>query len=219
MKELVSSIKNMPTHFITAFKNIWRNGVMTISSVFAVMVTLLLIGVVGIVAVNVHNISVSIEEGVRIYVKLDRDVTTSEELNIGNEIRKIDGILTTTFYTKDEELDKLIAGYDGGAELFESYREDNPLGSAYEVEVINPQIIESIANEISKISGVNNASYGGSSTNDMIGTLQLVQQAGSIFIVCLLFLAIFMISNTIKITINTRKVEISIMRMVGASNW
>lgn len=219
MKELISSIKNLPSHFITSTKNIWRNGVMTVSSVFAVMITLLLVGVVGLVAVNVQGISSAIEEGVRIYVKLDRDITAYDETKVGNEIKKIDGILTATYFTKDEELDKLIDGYEGGAEMFESYRNDNPLGAAYEVEIIDPTTISEIAEDIKDIQGVNSASFGGTSTNDMLGTLQIVQQAGSVFIVCLLFLAIFMISNTIKITINTRKVEISIMRMVGASNW
>lgn len=219
MKELSSSIKNLPKHLITSVKNIWRNGVMSISSIFAVTITLLLIGAVGMVAVNIQTISTSLEEGIKIYVKLDREIDSYLEAQIGEDILAIDGVKNSIFYTKDEELTKLIDGYDEGETLFESYRDDNPLGSAYEVEVLNPENISDISEKILGIYGVNTASYGGSSTNDMISTLKIVQQTGSILIVALLFLAVFMISNTIKITITSRKVEISIMRMVGASNW
>ena len=135
MNELVSCVKNLPKHLKTAFQNIWRNGVMSISSIFAVTITLLLIGVIGVLALNVQDMSSSIEEGVRIYVKLERDIDSATEQAIGDEIKSIKGVEKVTFFTKDQELDKLIdkQGEDGGR-LFESYRNDNPLGAAYEVE-------------------------------------------------------------------------------------
>lgn len=219
MNELSINLKNLPKHLITSIKNIWRNGVMSISSIFAVTITLLLIGAVGMIAVNIQTISTSLEEGIIIHVKLDRDIETDLEKEIGSDILSIEGVKNAVFSTKDEQLTKLIDGYAEGETLFESYRDDNPLGSAYEVEVYDSKDIDIITEEIKNFYGVNTANYGGSSTNDMISTLGLVQQVGSVLIVALLFLAIFMISNTIKITITTRKVEISIMRMVGASNW
>lgn len=83
MNELISCIKNLPKHLKTALQNIWRNGVMSISSIFAVTITLLLIGVIGILALNVQDMSSSIEEGVRIYVKLERDIDSAREQAIG----------------------------------------------------------------------------------------------------------------------------------------
>ena len=119
MNELISCIKNLPKHLKTALQNIWRNGVMSISSIFAVTITLLLIGVIGILALNVQDMSSSIEEGVRIYVKLERDIDSAREQAIGDEIKNIKGVEKVTFFTKDEELDKLIdkQGEDG-ARLF-----------------------------------------------------------------------------------------------------
>ena len=106
MNELISCIKNLPKHLKTALQNIWRNGVMSISSIFAVTITLLLIGVIGILALNVQDMSSSIEEGVRIYVKLERDIDSAREQAIGDEIKNIKGVEKVTFFTKDEELDK-----------------------------------------------------------------------------------------------------------------
>lgn len=220
MNELISCMKNLPKHFKTAVQNIWRNGVMSFSSIFAVTITLVLIGVIGVLALNVQDISSNIEEGVSIYVKLDRYIDEAAEQAVGPQIEAISGVKKITYYTKDQELDKLIETQgDEGADLFESYRADNPLGGAYEVEVDDAANIAKIAEKIQEIPNVNKTSYGGQSTQDMVKTLKTIQTGGSIFIVGLAIIALFMIANTIKITITARQTEISIMRMVGASNW
>lgn len=193
---------------------------MSFSSIFAVTITLLLIGVISVLALNVQDISANIEDGVRIYVKLERSIDENAEKEVGNQIKKLKGVESVTYSSKDEELNKLIdkQGKDG-KELFESYREDNPLGSAYEVEAKDPTKLASLAKKIQDIPNVNSVNYGGDSTQSMVTTLNTIQKAGSVFIVGLVIVALFMISNTIKITITARSTEISIMRMVGASNW
>lgn len=220
MKELISCIKNLPKHFKTSLVNLWRNGAMTFSSIFAVTITLLLIGVISVLALNVQDISANIEEGVRIYVKLERSIDENAENEVGKQIKQLKGVASATYFSKDEELSKLIdkQGEDG-KELFESYRDDNPLGAAYEVEAKDPTKLESLAKKIKDIPNVNSVNYGGDSTQSMVSTLNTIQTSGTVFIVGLVIVALFMISNTIKITITARSTEISIMRMVGASNW
>lgn len=220
MKELISCIKNLPKHFKTSLVNLWRNGAMTFSSIFAVTITLLLIGVISVLALNVQDISANIEEGVRIYVKLERSIDENAEKEVGEQIKQIKGVASATYSSKDDELSKLIdkQGEDG-KELFESYREDNPLGAAYEVEAKDPTKLASLAKKIKDIPNVNSVNYGGDSTQSMVSTLNTIQTGGTVFIVGLVIVALFMISNTIKITITARSTEISIMRMVGASNW
>lgn len=220
MKELISCIKNLPKHFKTSLVNLWRNGAMTFSSIFAVTITLLLIGVISVLALNVQDISANIEEGVRIYVKLERSIDENAEKEVGEQIKQIKGVASATYSSKDDELSKLIdkQGEDG-KELFESYREDNPLGAAYEVEAKDPTQLASLAKKIKDIPNVNSVNYGGDSTQSMVSTLNTIQTGGTVFIVGLVIVALFMISNTIKITITARSTEISIMRMVGASNW
>ena len=212
--EFVEELKAMPKHCKTAFQNIWRNGVMSISSIFAVTITLILIGVVSVIAINVNHMTVNIENSLNIYVKVDRAATDEQSKAVGDEINKLTGI------KKVKELDKLIASQDKNSkQLFENYRNDNPLGDAYIVEVKNAKNLDKIAKKIGDIPCVKEVTYGGSSTNKLVDILESVRNGGAIFVVALIVVALFMIANTIKITITSRSTEISIMRMVGASNW
>ena len=218
MKEIFSGIKNLPKHALTALKNIWRNGVMSFSSIFAVAISVLLVGAVGLVALNIDGITTSIENSIDVYVQLELDLDEDSTQAIETKINAIEGVSKYTYSSPDQELDKLIENFKSGEKLFDSFREDSPVGGAFYVEVDNPEVIHKVTNDIEKIVGVNTATYGGDSSDDMIKALGLVQTGGSVAIVALLIIAFFMIFNTIKVTIIARKTEISIMRMVGASN-
>lgn len=219
MRELISSIRNLPKHFITAIQSIWRNGVMSFSSIFAVTITLVLVGAVGTIALNIQEMTNSIEKGVRIYVKLEREIDDDEAKEVGEQIKKLQYVDEVTFFTKDQELDRLIEGWGDGDNVLESYREKNPLGSAYEVKVTNSDSIDQVTKQINGIVNVHKASYGGESTGTMLGTLETIRTVGMVVVVGLIIIALLMIANTIKITITSRQTEVSIMRMVGASNW
>ncbi len=218
--EFVSCIKNFPKHCKTAFQSIIRNGVMSVSSIFAVMITLILIAVIGVTAINIQDMTYAIEDSLTIYVKMERSVDDKEAAKAQELIEEISGVKSVEFSTKDQELDKLIEKQsDDGKSLFESYRENNPLGSAYIIEVHDSKKIDTIADQIRDIENVNDVYSGGESTSSLVGTLENVRNFGAIFVIALVIIALFMISNTIKMTITSRQTEISIMRMVGASNW
>lgn len=218
--ELVSCIKNFPKHCKTAFQNLWRNGVMSVSSIFAVTITLVLIAVIGVVAVNIQDVTYEIENSLTIYVKMDRSVSDKTAQAIESDIKAISGVKKVTFSSKSEELDKLIESQnDEGKKLFESYRKNNPLGAAYVVEVTDAKQINNIANKIADLKNVKEATAGGVSTTQLVDTMETIRDGGAVFVVALTIVALFMIANTIKITITSRQTEISIMRMVGASNW
>ena len=200
--EFVEELKAMPKHCKTAFQNIWRNGVMSISSIFAVTITLILIGVVSVIAINVNHMTVNIENSLNIYVKVDRAATDEQSKAVGDEINKLTGIKKVNYSSKDKELDKLIASQDKNSkQLFENYRTDNPLGDAYIVEVKNAKNLDKIAKKIGDIPCVKEVTYGGSSTNKLVDILESVRNGGAIFVVALIIVALFMIANTIKITI------------------
>ena len=193
---------------------------MSISSIFAVTITLVLIAVIGVVAINIQDMTYDIEESLTIYVKMDREVKDSKAQEIQSDIEAIDGVKKVTFSSKDDELNKLIESQnDDGKKLFETYRKNNPLGAAYDVEVKDTKQLDSIAQKIQELDNVNEVNYGGESTSSLVSSLESVRNGGAIFVVALTIVALFMIANTIKITITSRQTEISIMRMVGASNW
>lgn len=218
--ELISCIKNFPKHCKTAAQNIWRNGVMSVSSIFAVTITLLLIAVIGVVAINIQDMTYDIENQLTIYVKMDRELNDDEASEIQPLIEDIKGVKKVTFSSKDNELNSMIDSQnDEGKQLFETFRDNNPLGAAYIIEVSDAKDIQKIADEISQLEHVNEVSSGGAATSSLVNTLETVRNGGAVFVVALSIIALFMIANTIKITITSRQTEISIMRMVGASNW
>ncbi|MEG0592128.1 MAG: ABC transporter permease, partial [Coprobacillus sp.] len=94
--EFISCVKNFPKHCKTALQSIWRNGVMSVSSIFAVTITLVLIGVIGIVAINIQDMTYSIEESLTVYVKMERKVTDEEAKKILPKLEAIDGVKKVT---------------------------------------------------------------------------------------------------------------------------
>ena len=106
--ELISCIKNFPKHCKTALQNIWRNGVMSVSSIFAVTITLVLILIIGVVAINIQDMTLSIEESLTVYVKMERDIDDEDAQSIEDDIEAIAGFKSATFSSNDKELDKLI---------------------------------------------------------------------------------------------------------------
>ena len=164
--------------------------------------------------------TLSIEESLTVYVKIDRELKDEDAKKIQPAIEKIAGVKKATFSSKDNELNKMLTQQnDTGKELLETYRKNNPLGAAYVVEVTDAKQIDTVADQIRTLNNVNEVNSGGESTSSLVDSLEAVRNGGAIFVVGLTVIALFMIANTIKITITSRQTEISIMRMVGASNW
>lgn len=220
IREIISCIRNFPRHVGTALKNIWRNGVMSISSIFAVTITLIIIGVIGVIAINIQDMTVNVESSLTIHVQMERDATQEQVDATYAALQNMDNVASVVYSDKESELQKLIEGMGEDGEIFEEYQgEENPLGDAFVVEAVDGQYLESIATQIENMDKVNRVNYGGESTTNLVNGLETVRNIGSVFIVGLTVIALFMIANTIKITITSRSTEISIMRMVGASNW
>lgn len=209
-------------HIKEGFYGVARHGAMAISSASAVTITLCLISIFFIFSYNVDTITTSIEDTVQISVKISFDHEGSEQLNeINRQIKAIDGVTNTTFYTKEEELQYYIDMNSEDEEaqaIFEPYKEDNPFHHMYYVDVESGDSVQSIANRISQIEGVDDVNYGGDSAVMLINALDSVRYGGMILVISLSALAIFLIANTIKLTIYARNREISIMRSVGATN-
>lgn len=222
IREIVSCIRNLPRHVVTAVKNIWRNGVMSVSSVFAVTITLIIIGVIGMMAVCIQDMTLQVENSLTIHVKMEREATQEQVDATLPLIQKLDHVAKVTYSSKQEELDKLIASFGEDGDIFnnpEYQGEGNPLGDAFIVEADDATYLDALGKKISNMDYVNKVNYGGDQTMELVSSLELIRNFGTIFIIGLIVTALFMISNTIKITITSRSTEISIMRMVGASNW
>lgn len=215
---MIKFIKTLPYHLKSAFKSIKRNIAMSISSATAVTVTLILIMLFLMIAVNIGTISNKVEQSVEIYVQLDLIVEEDQYEGIENRINEIDNIKSVRFSSPEEQKEIFLESEIGGSEYSIMFEEGNPLAAAFYVEVSEGRYIEEVAKEIRGMDEVLKAEYGGETASTMLDAFNSIKIGGAIFVCALCFLAIFLISNTIKITIQARRQEIGIMRNVGASN-
>lgn len=207
--------------FKEGFTGVFRHLAMSLSSASAVMITLSLVAVFAVMSANINQITRNIEQSVEIKVQVDYAYEANDQVQtIQSEIQQIPGVLSVTFSSKDEELDALIESWGEDGYLYEEFRgEENPLHMAFLVQAVDGTYVERIANTINQtIEGVYRVSYGGPATVSLLRIVEAVRNVGYLFSVALGLLAVFLIANTIQLTINSRQREISIMRAVGATN-
>lgn len=209
------NINSLKRHFRESFKSLGRNGWMTFASVSSVTVTLLLVGVFFVVMMNLNNIAKNVENDVEIRVHIDVAATQADIDKLGTELKDIKKVDTVKYSTKDQELNKLK---DSLGKSFSLFEQDNPLRNVYEVKTKTPQDVASVAKKISNLEFVDSVQYGKEYVEKLFDFVDIARNIGLAMTIGLLFTAMFLISNTIKITIVARRKEIEIMRLVGATN-
>ena len=214
---MIKFLRSLPRHLISAFVSLVRNFAMTFSAVSAVTITLLLLSIFMVLIGNINNLSNKIQKDLKIHVVLNTNVVNEEEINqIETTIRNLEGVSEVEFSNKDQELQYMIE--ERGEEL-RMYEDDNPLAHAFYVKVENGEKIGYIAKTIESMEWVFACQYGGNSVEQLVKTLNYVKLGGVGFLLLLLLLVLFLIHSTIKMTIQARSMEITIMRQVGAANW
>lgn len=214
---MIKFIKNMPYHFKSAWKSLTRNIAITVSSATAVTVTLILVSMFLMIAGNLNEMSQKIESSVQIYVQIDPIVEEDGFVLLQEEIEALPHVKKVKFSSAEEQFDIFLESDDGGSE-YEIFREDNPLPAAFYVDATDGKYVKQISDKIANMEGIMSSNFGGDNATKMIEAFDSIRIGGGILVASLCFLAIFLISNTIKITIHGRSDEIAIMRFVGADN-
>lgn len=210
--------RTVKRHLREGIKNIFRNGWMTVASVGAVTTTLILVGVFLALMLNLNQMAESVEDDIQIKVLIDLTANEDQIKQLGKQIEQIDEVATVRFSSKDEELQNLIESMGEEGETWEMFEQDNPLNHAYVVKAENPIDTIDIAKEIKDFDTVQEVNYGKDVVQKLFQFNEYARNIGLVLIAGLVFTAIFLISNTIKLTIMARSREIGIMKLVGATN-
>lgn len=209
----ITTIKN---HLKDSFKSLKRNGWMTVAAISAVGVTLLLVGIFLSAVFNVNKISSDIESDVRVRVAVQKDTTKKERKELQKKIEKIPGVTDVEYSSKQQELKKLVKSY---GKAFSQFNGDtNPLMDMLIVKSKSVKETRSVAKAVKKYKHVSEVSYGGDKAKQLFNIMDSVRLVALIFAIILLLIAIFLIANTIRITIISRANEIEIMQLVGATS-
>ena len=208
--------RTLARHFRESLKSISRNGWMTFASVSAVTVTLLLVGVFVMIMMNLNKVADDLEKDVeiKVYVELTADEAAITKLE--QDIKGMAGIEEVTYSPKGDELNKLVVDFGEDLRLFE---QQNPLHDVFYAKATNPQETEKVAAKLDRLDNTFEVKYGEGKIEKLFSFLNTGRNVGLVLILALLFTAMFLISNTIRITIVARRRDIEIMKLVGATNW
>lgn len=201
----------------SAFKSVVRNFSLSIASVACTTITLILVALSVLISLNVNNFTHELEEELTIVTYLNEGVEDQQIEEIKEQIANVDGFESLEFKSKDEWKAEMQA-YSEELNVSLSYLSENPLLDSIVVKVTDPNKINSVAKNIREIEGVKDAKYGEGMVDDVISIFNIVQNATLILVIALILVTAFLISNTIKLTIFSRRNEIEIMRLVGTSN-
>ncbi|HEW2905247.1 permease-like cell division protein FtsX [Streptococcus pneumoniae] len=217
-------------HLFEALKSLKRNGWMTVAAVSSVMITLTLVAIFASVIFNTAKLATDIENNVRVVVYIRKDVednsqtiekegqtvTNNDYHKVYDSLKNMSTVKSVTFSSKEEQYEKLTEIMGDNWKIFEG--DANPLYDAYIVETNTPNDVKTIAEDAKKIEGVSEVQDGGANTERLFKLASFIRVWGLGIAALLIFIAVFLISNTIRITIISRSREIQIMRLVGAKN-
>ncbi|MBM7661573.1 cell division transport system permease protein [Bacillus mesophilus] len=212
------NLRTFTRHIREGVKNIFRNGWMTFASVSAVTVTLLLVGSFLAIMMNLNQFAKTIESDVKISVHIALEATESDVAGLEANIKRIPEVESVTFSSKDDQLQKLIDSMGEEGESFTLFEQDNPLNDVFIVTTKEPTDVIKVATQIERYNQADKVLYGKGTVEKLFQGIGIARNIGIGIIVGLLFTAMFLISNTIKITIIARRKEIEIMKLVGATN-
>jgi cell division transport system permease protein len=213
-------------HIREGGKNVIRNGWMSFASISSISISLFILGIFLLLTLNVNYLVQQIESQVEIRVYLDVNTPKDQIPLLQNEISAIPQVEKVLFVSKEEGLVYLREKLgENGKQLLEGFEGDNnPLNDSFTIEVVEPREVASVAQKVSNINNnkpnqpIYRVSYGKGTVETMFKVTEIVRYVGLVLVAGLALTAMFLIANTIKLTIIARRREIAIMKLVGATN-
>lgn len=201
------------------FQSMWRNRGMGLASVSSITAVLMILGIVLILILSINNVVMDTKTKFdEIQVFLNEDFN-DEDLNaIEDVVRNSEGIVSIMYQSKDQALEILKEDWKDDAYLLEGLESDNPLPNSYIIKLKDIQYANGIVNKVKDMDGVEKVTYYQGIIDKLLVFANYIRFGGLTVIGVLVFVSVFIISNTIKLTVTSRKREINIMKYVGATN-
>lgn len=206
--------------FIEGVKGLWKNRTMSIASICVLISCLLMTGTAGLISLNLSSTMRGIESNNTVTVFLDNGLPALSAVQVGEEIRALDNVSECTFVPKNDGLKSVIGTMptENESALFEALREDNPLPDGYTISLADLSRYDETIAEVLAIDGVDRTNDISSIASKLSDLDRLVRYVSLAILVVLGLVSLFIISNTLKVTIFSRRMEINIMKSVGATN-
>ncbi len=205
---------------IDALKSLKRNKTITFASIITVAATLFIFGVFLIVAQTINMGVESVESKVEIKAYLIDEITTQEQSNIETILQGVEGVKEVTYESKEEAFDKFKERLGEDNAILAGFSEDrNPLPNSFVVSLEEPEAAMRVEEALSDVRGVEDVGNERETVERIIGLAKIIRTMGVVIFIILVLVSLFLISNTIKLTVYSRRREIGIMKFVGATDW
>jgi cell division transport system permease protein len=198
------------------FRNVWNNRIMSIASVCVLISCLVLTGSAVLISMNVTNLVNKISDSNETTVYLKEDVSKVEAVYIGRDIKNLKNVTEAKYFPKEEALEDFKSTL--GEEVFDNMKNDNPLPDAYKVTMKDLSKYDKTVRQIKKIEGVEKITSQKELARKLSSINDLVRILSVAIVLALGVISLFIISNTIRATMHSRRFEISIMKSVGATD-
>ena len=212
-------------YFRDAFHGVFRNFSLSLASISCITITLIVVAFSLLLSMNVENFSESIRKDVTVVMFLKSDTTAEDVSKIKAELESVANIENSTieFKSKADSALELKNGNDIFAATVDKWTDDtNPLLDSYMFKVKEIEEIDNTVKEVNNLpftkNKINNINYGEDIVHQMIVVFNVVRKICIVAVAALVLVTAFLIANTIKLAIYSRRREIEIMRLVGASN-
>lgn len=203
-----------------AFKSVFRNFSLSLASISCITITLVIVSVSIIASFNVENFTKEIESDLTIVVFLDNKTTKEEVDEVTKKIRDLDNVDSYKFQNKNEVKEEMSKESDVFSSVMSEWsEEDNPLKDTFQIKVRDVNKIGKTAKTLKNMDHVSVVRYGEGMVEKLVKAFSSIEKVAYGVVIALVIVTVFLIINTIKLTIFSRKREISIMRLVGASNF
>ncbi|MDZ5254609.1 permease-like cell division protein FtsX [Clostridium sp. LIBA-8841] len=212
-------------YFISdAFKSLKRNRTISIASIATVLTTLFIFGAFLLTALNVKNGVTNVQDKVEINVFLKDDVTQDQKAAIEAKIKTVQGVKEVVFESKDQAFAKMEGSSDYNKEILAGYsKENNPLPASYIVRLENTDVASSVESAMKTNDKYMDGVEDVGNDEELIGTInsfvKVINTVGLVLGIVFVGVSLFLIVNTIKITVYSRRREVGIMKFVGATDW
>ena len=206
------SIKN-------AGKSIFRNLSLSVASVTCAVITLVLVSIGMLLSYNINKVTKNIQNELTIVIFMDKDINESELNKTKEDLMKIDNVKSVKFNSKEDIKNNMASESETFNKIISTWEEgENPLQDSFIVDLKDAKDINETATTIKNMEKVSLVKYGETTVNDLINIFEAIKKFTIGLVIGLILVTAFLINNTIKITIFSRKREIDIMRLVGTSN-
>ena len=200
------------------FSNVFKNKKSTGASLMIMCATMIIFGIFLILGENINHFVAQVESAQGIQVFINNDATQEQIDEIGDKIRQIDGVSTVEYVSKDDALQQMKDRFGDKQDLLEGYEENNIFPASYVVTLTDLTKSQEVQDQILTFDNIKKITSKDETVTTLINLANGIKIVTGVILVLLVIISIFIIANTIKLTVHARRKEISIMKYVGATN-